>query len=74
MNLWTEFKQTLLPWFIAAAVIALLVYETHRGERLLAEQYRDMAAGVQAQAEALEGIKTLLAQQGYIVTPPIGTR
>lgn len=69
MNIWTEFKNAILPWLLASAVVAFLITEHRRTtEALLAANAR-LASAVDQQGKALDGVRTLLASQGYTLPP-----
>jgi hypothetical protein len=69
MNIWTEFKNTILPWLLASAVVAFLITEHRRTtEALLAANAR-LASAVDQQGKALDGVRSLLANQGYTLPP-----
>ena len=69
MNIWTEFKNTILPWLIAAAVIALLMVEHRRTTAALVAANGRLADAVEVQGRALDGVRDLLAKQGYTLPP-----
>ena len=69
MNIWTEFKNAILPWLLAAAVVAFLIAEHRRTTGALVEANTRLATAVEQQGKALEGVRTLLAAQGYTVPP-----
>jgi len=69
MNIWTEFKNTILPWMIAAAVIALLMVEHRRTTAALVQANGRLADAVETQGRALDGVRDLLAKQGYTLPP-----
>ena len=66
---WTEFKTWAWPWLLALLFIGTVVYSHHldaeRWSTALAAQTR----ATQAQGAALDGIRELLARQGYISRP-----
>jgi len=69
MSIWTEFKNAILPWLLASAVVAFLIAEHRRTtEALLAANAR-LANAVDHQGRALEGVRALLASQGYTLPP-----
>jgi hypothetical protein len=69
MNIWMEFKNTILPWLLAGGVVAFLIAEHRRTtEALLAANTR-LAAAVEHQGQALDGVRSLLASQGYTLPP-----
>jgi hypothetical protein len=73
MHIWTEFKNTILPWLLAGAVVTFLIAEHHRTtEALLAANAR-LASAVEQQGKALDGVRGLLAAQGYTL-PPLATK
>ena len=69
MNIWSEFKNAILPWLIAAAVIALLMVEHRRTTTALVVANGRLADAVEVQGRALDGVRDLLAKQGYTVPP-----
>jgi len=69
MHIWVEFKNTVLPWLLAAAVVAFLVMEHRRTTAALLEANTRLATAVEQQGEALDGVRELLAQQGYTLAP-----
>jgi hypothetical protein len=68
---WIEFKNTILPWLLAGAVVTFLVYEHRRTTEALLGANARLAAAVEEQGKALEGVRQLLASQGYTL-PPLG--
>jgi hypothetical protein len=69
MGIWTEFKNAILPWLLASAVVAFLITEHRRTtEALLAANAR-LASAVDQQGKALDGVRALLASQGYTLPP-----
>ena len=74
MHLWVEFKNTVLPWMLAGGVVAFLISEHRRTtEALLAANAR-LADAVEKQGAALEGVRALLASQGYTLPPSDGSQ
>ena len=69
MHIWTEFKTTILPWLIAAAVIVLLITEHQRTTNALVAANGRLADAVELQGRALDGVRELLAKQGYTLPP-----
>ena len=62
MVYWTEFKNTILPWVIAGALVWLVVSDgRRRNEEMTAQQLR--------LTQAIEQIHLLLSTQGYISPP-----
>jgi large-conductance mechanosensitive channel len=74
MHIWAEFKNTILPWLIAAAVIALLMVEHRRTTAALLAANGRLADAVEVQGRALEGVRDLLAKQGYTLPPLDGSQ
>jgi hypothetical protein len=69
MGIWTEFKNAILPWLLASAVVAFLITEHRRTtEALLAANAR-LASAVDQQGKALDGVRALLSSQGYTLPP-----
>jgi hypothetical protein len=73
MHIWTEFKNTILPWMLAAAVVAFLIAEHRRTTEALLEANKRLAGAVEQQGKALDGVRGLLASQGYTL-PPLATK
>jgi hypothetical protein len=69
MNIWNEFKNTILPWLLAAAVVAFLIAEHRRTTEALLEANQRLANAVEQQGKALDGVRGLLAAQGYTLPP-----
>ena len=69
MHLWTEFKNTILPWLLAAGVVAFLVAEHRRTTDALLGANARLASAVEQQGKALDGVRALLASQGYTLPP-----
>lgn len=69
MHIWTEFKTTILPWLIAAAVVVLLITEHQRTTNALVAANGRLAEAVELQGRALDGVRELLAKQGYTLPP-----
>ena len=70
MTYWVEFKNTILPWLLAGGVVTFLVHEHQRTTDALLGANARLAAAVEEQGKALEGVRQLLATQGYTVPPP----
>lgn len=69
MHIWTEFKNAILPWLLAAGVVGLLMFEHRRTTATLVEANGRLAEAVEVQGRALEGVRELLAKQGYTLPP-----
>jgi hypothetical protein len=69
MNIWLEFKNTILPWLLAGAVVAFLVAEHRRTTGALLDANSRLADAVEKQGKALDGVQKLLAEQGYTLPP-----
>jgi hypothetical protein len=69
MNIWTEFKNAVLPWLLAGAVIAFLITEQRRTTAALVDANMRLANAVEQQGKALDGVRSLLASQGYTLPP-----
>ena len=69
MNIWTEFKNAILPWLLAAGVIGLVMLEHRRTTAALMAANGRLAEAVEVQGRALEGVRDLLAKQGYTLPP-----
>lgn len=74
MHIWNEFKTTILPWLLAGAVVALLMLEHQRTTDALVGANARLADAVEAQGRALDGVRELLAAQGYTLPPFEGSR
>jgi hypothetical protein len=72
MNLWVEFKNTILPWLLAAGVVTFLIAEHRRTTDALLGANARLAAAVEQQGKALDGVRALLASQGYTLPPLAG--
>jgi hypothetical protein len=72
MGIWTEFKNTILPWLLAGAVVAFLITEHRRTTGALIDANARLAAAVEQQGQALDGVRSLLASQGYTLPPLAG--
>jgi len=66
---WTEFKNTILPWLLAGAVVTFLVHEHRETTGALLAANQRLAEAVEEQGKALEGVRQLLASQGYTLPP-----
>jgi hypothetical protein len=66
---WTEFKNTVLPWLLAGGVVTFLVHEHRRTTEALLGANTRLAEAVEQQGKALEGVRQLLAAQGYTLPP-----
>jgi len=69
MNIWTEVKNAVLPWLLAGAVIAFLITEQRRTTAALVDANMRLANAVEQQGKALDGVRSLLASQGYTLPP-----
>jgi hypothetical protein len=69
MNIWTEFKTTILPWLLAGAVVAFLITEHRRTTQAMLDANTRLADAVEDQGKALDGVRSLLAAQGYTLPP-----
>jgi hypothetical protein len=69
MNIWMEFKNTILPWLLAGGVVAFLIAEHRRTTAALVDANTRLAAAVEQQGQALDGVRSLLAAQGYTLPP-----
>ena len=69
MNIWTEFKNAILPWVLAAGVVAFLIVEHRRTTNALLDANTRLADAVEQQGKALDGVRALLASQGYTLPP-----
>jgi hypothetical protein len=69
VHLWVEFKNTILPWLLAAGVVAFLIAEHRRTTEALLGANARLAAAVEEQGKALDGVRALLAAQGYTLPP-----
>jgi hypothetical protein len=69
MPIWIEFKNTILPWLLAAAVVSFLIMEHRRTTEALMSANSRLADAVEQQGRALEGVRQLLSSQGYTLPP-----
>ncbi len=69
MSIWTEFKNAILPWLLASAVVAFLITEHRRTTEALLSANARLASAVDQQGKALDGVRALLASQGYTLPP-----
>jgi hypothetical protein len=69
MHIWTEFKNTVLPWMLAGGVVAFLIMEHRRTTEALLQANQRLANAVEQQGKALDGVRGLLASQGYTLPP-----
>jgi hypothetical protein len=69
MPIWIEFKNTILPWLLAAGVVTFLIMEHRRTTEALMSANSRLAEAVEQQGRALEGVRQLLASQGYTLPP-----
>ena len=74
MNIWTEFKNAILPWLLAGAVVAFLIAEHRRTTGALLDANTRLADAVEQQGKALDGVRALLSSQGYTLPPLAETR
>jgi hypothetical protein len=73
MSIWTEFKNTILPWLLAGGVVAFLIAEHRQTTKALLDANARLAGAVEQQGRALDGVRGLLASQGYTL-PPLATK
>jgi hypothetical protein len=73
MHIWTEFKNSILPWLLAGGVVTFLIAEHHRTTDALLAANARLATAVEQQGKALDGVRGLLASQGYTL-PPLSTK
>jgi hypothetical protein len=69
MHIWTEFKNAILPWLLAGAVVAFLIAEHRRTTAALLDANTRLSNAVEQQGKALDGVRALLASQGYTLPP-----
>ena len=69
MNFWVEFKNAILPWLLASGVVAFLIAEHQRTTDALLAANARLADAVALQGKALDGVRALLAAQGYTLPP-----
>jgi hypothetical protein len=69
MNFWVEFKNAILPWLLASGVVAFLITEHQRTTDALLAANARLADAVALQGKALDGVRALLAAQGYTLPP-----
>jgi hypothetical protein len=72
MHIWTEFKNTVLPWLLAGGVVAFLIAEHRRTTEALLDANQRLANAVEQQGKALDGVRGLLSSQGYTLPPLSG--
>jgi len=73
MSIWSEFKNTILPWLLAGGVVTFLIAEHRRTTQALLDANTRLAGAVEQQGKALDGVRSLLASQGYTL-PPLAQR
>ena len=73
MHIWTEFKNSILPWVLAGGVVTFLIAEHHRTTDALLAANARLASAEEQQGKALDGVRGLLASQGYTL-PPLSTK
>jgi hypothetical protein len=66
---WVEFKNTVLPWLLAGGVVTFLVMGHRRTTDALLGANARLAAAVEEQGRALDGVRQLLSNQGYTLPP-----
>ena len=69
MNIWSEFKNAILPWLLAGAVVVFLINEHRRTTEALLSANARLATAVDQQGKALDGVRALLSSQGYTLPP-----
>ena len=69
MHIWTEFKNAILPWLLATGVVVFLIAEHRRTTSALLDANNRLAEAVAQQGKALDGVRGLLAAQGYTLPP-----
>jgi hypothetical protein len=69
MHIWKEFKNSILPWLLAGAVVAFLIAEQRRTTQARLDANARLADAVQQQGRALNDVRALLASQGYTMPP-----
>jgi hypothetical protein len=69
MNIWKEFKNSILPWLLAGVVVAFLVAEQRRTTQARLDANARLADAVEQQGKALDDVRALLASQGYTLPP-----
>ncbi len=74
MHFWIEFKNTILPWILAAGVVAFLINEHRNTTAALLAANSRLAEAVESQGKALDGVRALLAAQGYTLPPLAGSQ
>jgi hypothetical protein len=74
MNFWVEFKNAVLPWLLAGGVVAFMIAEHQRTTDALLAANGRLADAVALQGKALDGVRALLAAQGYTLPPLAGPR
>jgi large-conductance mechanosensitive channel len=69
MNMWKEFRNSILPWLLAGVVVAFLVAEQRRTTQARLDANARLADAVEQQGKALDDVRALLASQGYTLPP-----
>ena len=69
MRIWTEFKNAILPWLLASAVVAFLIAEHRRTTGALLEANTRLSNAVEQQGKALEGVRA--ARLTRCTPPPL---
>ena len=57
------------PWLLAGAVLAFLIAEHRRTTAALLDANTRLSEAVEQQGKALDGVRALLASQGYTLPP-----
>ena len=69
VQIWTEFKTAILPWVLAALFIGVLMMESRRTTGALGAANARLTEALASQGRALDGVRDLLAAQGYTLPP-----
>ena len=67
-----EFRVYYLPWIVAAAAIAIILWQQHTTLQLIERINGSYLARLATVSESLERINTTLQTEGYTL-PPLGT-
>ena len=67
-----EFRLYYLPWIVAAAVVAIFLWQQHTTMELIERVNASYVERLETVSESLERINTTLRTEGYAL-PPLGT-
>ncbi len=71
-TLYEEFRVYYLPWIVAAAVVAIVLWQQHTRMELIERINASYFERLATVSESLERINTTLQTEGYTL-PPLGT-